>query len=74
MFDFVFYCFNLYKTRWRSNDLFCRKEEYFFEYFHVINFRFSESNMLAEVVKKVLQHNFDVLNYKILVTKLDFVV
>ena len=29
---------------------------------HVINLRFSESNMLAEVVNKALQHNFDVLN------------
>ena len=29
--------------------------------------------MLAEVGNKALQHNFDALNPKILVTKLDFV-
>ena len=28
----------------------------------VINLRFSESNMLAEVGNKALQYNFDVLN------------
>ena len=40
----------------------------------VINLGFSESNMLAEVGgNKVVQHNFGVLNPKILVTKLDFV-
>ena len=30
---------------------------------NVINLMFLESNMLAEVVNKALQHNFDVLNY-----------
>ena len=29
---------------------------------HVINLRFSESDMLTEVVNKALQHNFDVVN------------
>ena len=38
----------------------------------VMNLGFSESTMLAEVGNKALQHNFDVLNPKILVTKLDF--
>ena len=41
--------------------------------FDVINLGFSESSMLAEVGNKALWHNFDVLNPKILVTKLDFV-
>ena len=41
--------------------------------FDVINLGFSESNMLAEVGDKALQHNFDVLNPKILVTMTDFV-
>ena len=40
---------------------------------HVIYLRFSENNMLAEVGNKALQRDFDVLNPKILVTKLDFV-
>ena len=39
----------------------------------VINLGFSESNMSAEVGYKALYHNFDVLNPKVLVTKLDFV-
>ena len=34
---------------------------------------FSESKMLTEVGNKVVQHNFDVLNSKILVTNLEFV-
>ena len=34
---------------------------------------FSESNMSAEVGNKALWHNFDVLDPKILVIKLDFV-
>ena len=38
-----------------------------------INLRVSESKMLAEVGNKALQHNLDVLNPKILATKLDFV-
>ena len=36
---------------------------------NVINLRFSESRMLAKVDNKALQHNFDVLNPKLLVTK-----
>ena len=38
----------------------------------VINLGFSESNMLAEVGNKALQHNFDVPNPKILIAKVDF--
>ena len=33
---------------------------------HVIKLRVSESNMLAEVGNKAVQHNFDVLNPKYL--------
>ena len=40
---------------------------------NVKNLRFSESNMLAKVGNKASQHNFDVLNPKVLVTKLDVV-
>ena len=40
---------------------------------HVINLGVSESSMLAEVGNKALQHNFDVLDLKILVFKLHFV-
>ena len=40
----------------------------------VINLRFSESNMLAEVGNKALWHNLDVVDPKLLVIKLDFVV
>ena len=39
----------------------------------VINLGVSESNMLAEVGNKALWHNFDVLDQKILVIKVDFV-
>ena len=39
----------------------------------VINLGVSESKMLAEVGNKALEHTFNVLNPKILVTKLDFV-
>ena len=39
----------------------------------VINLGVSESNMLAEVGNKTLWHNFDVLDPKVLVIKLDFV-
>ena len=38
----------------------------------VIDLGVSESNMLAEVGNKALWHNFDALNPKILVIKLDF--
>ena len=40
---------------------------------HVKNVGFSESNVLAEVGNKALEHTFDVLNPKILATKFDFV-
>ena len=39
----------------------------------VKNLGFSESIVLAEVGNKTSEHTFDVLNPKILVTKLDFV-
>ena len=39
----------------------------------VINLRFSESNMLAEVGNKAFKHNFDMPDPKILLAKLDFV-
>ena len=39
---------------------------------NLINLGFLESSILAEVGNKALQHNFDVLNPKILVIKLDF--
>ena len=39
----------------------------------VINLGVSESSMLAEVGNKALQHNFDVLNPKILAANVDFV-
>ena len=39
----------------------------------VINLGVSESNMLAEVGNKALWNNFDVLDLKILVIKIDFV-
>ena len=38
---------------------------------NVINLGVSESNMSAEVGNKTLEHTFDVLNPKILVTKFD---
>ena len=40
----------------------------------VINLGVSESKMLAEVGDKALWHNFDVLNPKILVAKVDVVI
>ena len=43
----------------------------FVQYIDFINLGFSESNMLAEIGNKALRHNFDMLNSKILVQKLD---
>ena len=40
----------------------------------VINLGVSESNILAEVGNEALWHNFDVLNPKILVAKVDVVI
>ena len=40
---------------------------------HVKNLGFSESNVLAKVGNKALEHTFDVLNPKILVTNFDFI-
>ena len=38
---------------------------------NVINLGVSEGNMLAQVGNKALEHTYDVLNPKILVTKFD---
>ena len=56
----------------QSNDQFCR-EENLCAAFKFNNLGFLERIVSAEVGNNALEHTFDVLNRKILVTKFDFV-